>query len=117
MKAFTISVILFLLIVSLAVFNAIYINNVANELIADAKDLKTDDGSVYEFKEKWEKHQLIFRISSSHKETHRIGEAIEILLSKSQGNILSGFEEEKALLIEYITQIKEDETVSLDSII
>lgn len=117
MKSFVISSIFIIIIVAFSIFNSVYINNVAIELIDKAQSLSFDDNSIFEYSDLWEKYTLTIRISSSHKETHRITEVIEVLKSKAENKIEAGFNEEKALLIEYINQIKEDETVSLDSII
>lgn len=117
MKSFIISTVFIVLIVALSVFNSLYINNVANVLIKEAEKLEFDDESVFDYSKLWEKYTPAIRISSSHKEAHRISEVIEILKSKAEKKIDAGFYEQRALLIEYITQIKEDETVSFDSII
>jgi hypothetical protein len=117
MKAFIISVSTLGLILCLAIINSIYIYNVTNSLIADAEGLRVDDESVIEFKERWEGLQTIIKITSSHKETHRIDEVVGVLFAKKENGTVNGFEEEKALLVEYLVQIQEDERVSLDSVI
>ena len=117
MKAFIISALVLGVILCLAVINSVFIYNVTNSLIADAEGLRVGDESLIEFKERWEELQTIIKITSSHKETHRIDEAIGVLVAKKEYNIENEFEEEKALLIEYLIQIQEDETVSFDSII
>ena len=117
MKAFVISLIVIFSILSLTILNSVYTSNVISSLIDDAKSLNLEDNSVYEYTKKWEKKQPIIKISSSHKETHKIDEILKVLESKSHNNVYNGFEEDKMLLIEYLMQIKEDETVSFDSII
>jgi hypothetical protein len=97
--------------------NALYINKVTLSLIDEAKELALNSDSINSFTENWEKALPIIKISTSHKETHRIDESIATLLSKAEHGELQGFEEEKALLAEYLMQIKDDETVSFDSII
>ncbi|MBQ8145454.1 MAG: hypothetical protein IJ039_01595 [Clostridia bacterium] len=117
MKAFIISTVALTLILFLAVFNSIFIYNVTNSLIEDAQGLSIDNNSVSEYAERWEDLQPLIKISSSHKETHRIDEVIGVLKAKTEHQISSGFEEEKSLLIEYLIQIQEDEKVTFDSII
>ncbi len=117
MKAFVISVIVLALILFLAIFNSIYIYNVTNSLIDDAESLNAENESVVEYAKQWERLQPFIKITSSHKETHRIDEVIGVLTAKAKSHTVSGFEEEKALLIEYLIQIQEDERVSFDSII
>ena len=117
MKAFIISALVLGVILCLAVINSVFIYNVTNSLIEDAESMNLNNESVYEFKRRWEDVQAFIKITSSHKETHRIDEAIGVLVAKKEYNIENEFEEEKALLIEYLIQIQEDETVSFDSII
>lgn len=117
MKAFVISLIVLFSFVALTIINAIYINNVTADFIEKAQGLGVGDCSVEDFIKGWEKHEPFIKISTSHKETHRIDEVLSVLERKSKNHTRNGFDEERALLIEYLTQIKEDETVSLDSII
>ena len=117
MKTFIISLCSLITIFIFTIINGIYVSRTTSLLIDKAKRMDNDVVSVLSFAQEWEKHQFLIRISSSHKETHRIDEALSILKEKARNNVPDGFNEERALLIEYLTQIKEDETVSLDSII
>ena len=117
MKTFVASIIILFIVFALTVANALYVSRVTSSLIKDAKELVLNSDSINGFTEKWEKVLPIIKISTSHKETHRIDESIAILLSKAEHGEAQGFEEEKALLAEYLIQIKDDETVSFDSII
>ncbi|MBO5313442.1 MAG: DUF4363 family protein [Clostridia bacterium] len=117
MKAFIVSVCVLTVIIALSIFNSVYINNVTSTLLQEAEFIEMTVESVSRFKELWSEHEPFIRLSSSHKETHRIDEVISVLMSKAEDSVQSGFDEERALLIEYLTQIKEDETVSFDSII
>lgn len=117
MKAFVISLSILILMVALTVLNSVCIVNITNSLIKEAEMLEVDAHSVSSFAKKWERSQLLIKLSSSHKETHRIDEVLEVLTEKARNKTENGFWEERALLIEYIIQIREDETVSLDSII
>lgn len=117
MKAFVISLCIIVSIYSLTIFNAIYINNEASSLIEMAKKLDPQTEEVQNFIDEWEGVQFFFRISSSHKETHRIDEVLNVLLTKANIGTKNGFYEDRASLVEFLTQIKEDETLSLDSII
>jgi len=117
MKAFIVSLSVILTIFVLTIVNSVYISHTTDTLINDAKLLNINDDSVQSFAELWEKKQFIIRISSSHDETHKIDEVLAVLKSKVNEGDASGFCEERALLVEYLTQIHEDETVSFDSII
>lgn len=117
MKAFLISSCLIILIFSLTIFNGIYIINVTNSLIKEAESLTLDIKSIEKFHLCWRKHQSLIKLSSSHKETHRIDELLCVMQENAKANIYNNFYEDRALLIEYLKQIQEDETVSFDSII
>ena len=116
MKSFIFSLCVLALIFGLTIANGIYINNVASSLISEAKTLEINKESVNNFISSWEKYQILIKISSSHKETHRIDELLCVLLEKAERNVDNGFFEDRALLIEYLRQLQEDETVSWDSI-
>ena len=117
MRAFVVSLSILILMVTITVFNSLYIINVTDSLIEQAKVLEINADDISKFTKEWEKSQLLIKLSSSHKETHRIDEVLEILKEKAHSKTENGFYEERALLVEYITQIQEDETVSFDSII
>ena len=117
MKAFIISLAIIFSIFALAVINSAYMSHTTNVLLDSAKSLAIGDGSVERFSVLWDKKQFIIRISSSHDETHKIDEVLAVLKAKDNEGSPSGFCEERALLVEYLTQIHEDETVSFDSII
>lgn len=117
MKAFVSSLLIILGIFTLTIINSIYVGNVTETLIVEASKLSAYDNSVEEFISLWSEKRVIIRISSSHEETHKIDEALAVLKAKAIENDPSGFLEERALLLEYLNQIQEDETVSFDSII
>ena len=117
MKAFVVSLSIVLIIFSLTIINSIWVKSATELLIATAEELNIHDGSVENFSQLWEEKQLIIRIASSHEEIHKIDEALAVLKAKVTERDASGFLEEQALLVEYLYQIKEDETVSIDSII
>lgn len=117
MKAFVISLSIILAIFSLTVVNSVYVSHTAELLIKEASALEIGNGSVESFERLWEDKQFSIRITSSHEETHKIDEALAVLKAKDTEGDASGFCEERALLVEYLVQIQEDETVSIDSII
>ncbi len=117
MKAFVVSLLIILAIFVSTVINCIYVNNVTSDLIEAALSIQIDDGSIQRFAALWEEKQFSIRMSSSHDETHKIDETLAILKSKEKEGDASGFCEERALLVEYLIQIQEDEVVSFDSII
>ncbi len=117
MKAFIISLSIVLVIFALTVINSIYVHNTTNKLIEEAQNLKVENDSVEQFYKLWEETQFAIRLSSSHDETHKIDEVLGVLSAKAKEGDPSGFCEERALLVEYLKQIQEDEKISLDSII
>lgn len=117
MKAFVVSLSIILIIFTFTIINSIYIHNVTDELISAAEGLNIDDDSICRFTELWEDREFTIRLSSSHEETHKIDEALSVLTAKAQEGSSSGFCEERALLVEYLKQIQEDEKITLDSII
>lgn len=117
MKSFIISLAVVISIFLLTIFNSIYINEAIDELTVSASKLTPTESSINQLISQWDKVGFAIRLSSSHKETHRIDEALEVLLAKVKSDTVAGFYEERALLIEYLHQIKEDESVSFESII
>ena len=117
MKAFVFSLSTILIVFILTIINSVYVSHTANFLINEARMLNINDDSVERFSSMWDEKQFIIRISSSHEETHKIDESLAVLKAKVNEGDASGFCEERALLLEYLMQILEDETVSFDSII
>lgn len=117
MKAFIVSFLIVFVIFGITIANSIYVHNATSTLIEEAQALSIDNESVTRFCELWEKKQFAIRISSSHDEAHKIDEVLEVLLAKAKEGTTSGFCEERALLVEYLKQIQEDEKISIDSII
>ena len=117
MKAFVVSLSIILAIFLLTIINSVYVSHTAGLLIKEASNLEIDNGSVERFASLWEQKQFSIRITSSHEETHKIDEALAVLKAKSNEKDASGFCEERALLVEYLVQRREDEKVCLDSII
>ena len=117
MKAYIVSLSIILIIFGITIANSIYVHNATNVLIEEAQVLSIDNESVARFYELWEEKQFAIRISSSHDETHKIDEVLGVLSAKAKEGDPSGFCEERALLVEYLKQIQEDEKISLDSII
>lgn len=117
MKAFVISLIVIVGIFALTIANSILINNVTSVLIEQASALELGDGSIEQFSNLWYKKQIIIRMTSSHEETHKIDEVLSILDAKDKEGNCADLQEERALLVEYLLQIKEDETITFDNII
>lgn len=117
MKAFVISLSIILAIFLLTILNSVYVSHTAEFLIKEATAIEIGNGSVERFAELWEQKQFSIRITASHEETHKIDEALAVLMAKSKENDASGFCEERALLVEFLVQIRDDEKVCLDSII
>ena len=117
MKAFIAALSVVLIIFTLTIANSIYVGSVTNKLIYHAKSLSFCNSSIEYFSKLWEETQFIIRLSSSHDETHKIDEVLAVLTSKIKEGDSNGFCEQQSLLVEYLTQIQEDEKISLDSII
>lgn len=117
MKAFIISLSIVLALFILTALNSIFVNYTVSSLIEQAQSLQIGDDSVKKFANTWNEKQFFIRLSSSHEETHKIDEAVKVLEAKVQEGNASGFCEERALLVEYLTQILEDEAISFENII
>ncbi len=117
MKAFIVSLSIILTVFLLTIVNSVYVSHTTDALIKEASALNVEGDSVERFAQLWKKKQSVIKISSSHDETHKIDEVLAVLESKVKEGNASGFCEERALLVEYLVQIQEDETVSFDSII
>ena len=117
MRAFIISLSVTVIIFVLTIINCVCVNNATTSLIELSSRLQASDRSVEDFIALWEEKKALISISSSHEEIHKIDEALAVLQAKTMEKDASGFCEERALLTEYLKQIKEDETVSFDGII
>ena len=117
MKAFIVSVSIIFVIFAFTIINSIYIDHVTEDLIGHARALSMDVDSVEAFSSLWEKKQFSLRLSSSHEETHKIDEVLAVIRSKVTTKDEVGFCDQRALLVEYLIQIHDDEDISLDSII
>ena len=117
MKAFILSISIIIAIFALTIINSIHVSRSTDILIKEASAIDIDTKSTKRFEEIWKKRQIIIRISSSHEEIHKLDEALSVLKAKAENGISEGFFEERALLVEYLIEIQEDEIVTFDSII
>ncbi|MBP3495197.1 MAG: DUF4363 family protein [Clostridia bacterium] len=118
MKAFVISLIILIAIMALTVTNAIYINNKSEDFHALASLLTPETNSeFFVLYDEWKKAEGIFSITISHKDIDNLNIALSVLKQKYENKEDDGFYEYKALLMNYISEIRDKEAFALDNII
>lgn len=117
MKSFIVSLCALALILIVIFLNSYHINNISNKMIKEASELEFDNiNKINKLSDYFESNIFIISLSCSDKEIDRIQESITILKSKAENKNDSGFDEQKNLLIKYISRIQEHEKLSLDNI-
>ena len=117
MKAFVLAISSILVLILLVIINGIYVSNVTEKLDSLASELKIDDSSDLEELEKyWKKHESIICLSILHKDVDNLNIAIDVLKSKQENGEASGFYEYKAMLLNYIEEIKNKDRVHFHNI-
>lgn len=118
MRASIIAVTVLLLLLLIIICNGIYINFITGDLLNEIKGLNpSDEKALNDAYEHWEKHHFYICLSSPHEKTDKIEEAFLVLLEKAKAGESDAFYEYKALLLNYIEEIRRIQAVSLDSII
>ncbi len=118
MKASVISIVVLSVLILGIVGNGIYINSITDDLIKEVNSLEAGENEeLYQAYEHWQKHHFYICLSSPHEKTDKIEECFIVMLEKAQNNENEGFYEYKALLANYIKEIKRIQELSIDSII
>ena len=119
MKTFAVSLVLLALVVGCVVANHIYINKVANELVArlDAVPSPDDDACVEQAQrlmEYWDRHKTLVGLSVAVPITDRLTEQATLLLSCAQAGDLYGFYSALTLLRDAIEDVARLEKLSIE---
>ena len=118
MKASIISICVFLVLVLGIIGNGVYINYITKDLTEQIAELEPEEyqelNSTYEH---WSKHHFYICFSSPHDKTDKIEECFRVMLEKSRNGEDEGFYEYRALLLNYVDEIKRVQALSFDAIV
>jgi len=119
-RAFIVSIILILLIVSLVAVNMIYVKRVTDrmkQLTFKAAEKGSSDTDVSELMEYWEKHKHIIGISANFKQTDIVSEELLKLRSAHEFDNRFAIEQSCAILCDVLDDIAQYESFSLHAIL
>ncbi len=117
MKAFVISLLILGVIIALIMINGIYVSNKTDELECIALTLTPETSDeFFTLYNMWSEIERIFCLSISHKDIDNLNIALSVLKEKYESKEDDGFYEYKALLINYIREIRNKEALSLDTV-
>ena len=118
MRASIISLFVFAILVLAIILNAIYINSIIGDLTNEVMGLEIESYievmSVYE---KWSRHHFYICLGTPHDKTDKVEECFLVILEKARGGECEGFFEYKALLLNYLNDIKRVHAFSFDAIV
>ncbi len=118
MKAIILAVSSILLLILVVIINGIYVSHVADELNGMAKELTIEnERGLEELEDYWKKKESIVCLSIPHDDVDNLNIAIDVLKSKQQNGEVGGFYEYKAMLLNYIEEIKNKERVHIHNIL
>ena len=119
MRAFVIALLLFSVLISAIVTNAIYINSVCNDISELAQELSHEPNReplLSELKELWSKHLPIFNLSIRASELERMNDLVGSLEASCQAQNEEEFQKYCNLISELATEISHYEKLSLRSV-
>lgn len=118
MKSLIFSLCALILLVGIIILNGIYIKNVTADLENEAMKISwQDEASIQDFRELWESNEHKICLSVSHKDIDNVNFALSVLESKQKDGEKDSFYEYRALLCEYIKEIRNKERVHIDNIV
>ena len=118
MKSLIFSLCALILLVGIIILNGVYIKNVTTDLENLAKKITWGDmESIDAFKVSWEENEHKICLSVSHKDIDNVNIAVSVLEEKQKTGEKDAFYEYRALLLEYVTEIKNKERVHIDNIV
>ena len=118
MKSLIFSLCALILLVGVIILNGIYIKNVTSDLEDIAERIAWRDmESIESFKELWEENEHKICLSVSHKDIDNVNIAISVLEEKEKTGEKDSFYEYRALLLEYVKEIRNKERVHIDNIV
>ena len=117
MKAFIFSTAIVIIIFALTLTNGFFVQKATTDLLTKAQALQTDDSSLERLAALWDEKRFFVSITTSQDEILKIDDALAQLKSHRKQEDKSKFYEQRALLINYLVQIKSDEEISIDNVI
>ena len=122
MKGFIISLTLFLLLLSVIIINAIYINEGIDRLTASAESLGSFDSSNFsdnldKLEESWDEFRAIADISCSYSELNKIDTALYQLRAYAATESLEDYEATRATLVLLLRDLARLEKITLKGLI
>ena len=118
MKSLIFSLCALILLVGIIILNGVYIKNVTTDLENLAKKIAWQDmESIDAFKASWEENEHKICLSVSHKDIDNVNIAVSVLEEKQKTGEKDAFYEYRALLLGYVTEIKNKERVHIDNIV
>ena len=118
MKAFVISLCVFLIALGVTIWNSVYIGNVTSELLEISSEISPNDSDALARAENyWKSNEHIICIFVSHKDIDNVNIAFDVLNEKINKGDTVGFYEYTALLKSYIEEIGKKERLHIDNII
>lgn len=118
MRASIISLCIFVILVLVVIFNGVYINFITDDLVNEVMELDIESyEEVLAVYEKWSNHHFYICLSSPHDKTDKVEECFRVILEKAKGGEKEGFFEYRALLLNYIEDIKRVQSFSIDAIV
>lgn len=118
MKSLIFSICAIIILVSTIIFNGIYIKNVTSNLENLANNISwQDEESIQKFRELWDESEHKICLSVSHKDIDNVNFALSVLEEKQKSDEKDSFYEYRALLYEYIKEIRNKEKLHFDNVI
>ena len=121
MKAFYVSVVLFLFMATIIIANAIYINRTADKLMLMTASLPAPDNEKYEecitdLQTFWKRNYSAISLSVNLNDLNKISDNMSQLIAYSTNQNNQDFEATRKLLVNSIWNMQRLEQISLDSI-
>ena len=117
MKAFIFSSVIILFIFAITLANGIFVQKSAACLIDEAQEMQMGNGALESLTARWSENRFFVSITTSQDEILKIDDVLAQLKEYEKQSNKSEFYSCRALLIEYLVQIKGDEELSLNNII
>lgn len=119
MKAFWISLILFVLLLAGIFWNAHYIREnekYLTELVTSLEISEDREERICELEEFWEKHKKLFGLSVGFRELDHFGEVLAELRWAHDHSFEAEFQKYRSLLLDAIEEITRNEKISIGNI-
>ena len=117
MKAFIFSAVIVICIFALTLANGSFVQKATANLIDEAEEMQINNGGLERVASLWHENRFFISITTAQDEILKIDDIIAQLKAYEQEGNAGEFSACRALLTEYLAQIKSDEELSLDNII